>query len=139
MPAVPQGLTEEQFASLSARVRAATAHLGSELLVHGSRVRGTAQPDADLDIAIRVSPERFEEILHMRFGTPNPGSARARTLQHAADTGKIQSGEAGLRSLRKALEADLGIEVDVSVIRQGGPFDQGPYLPLKGEGGLADG
>ena len=33
-------------------------------------------------------------------------------------------------ALRKALETDLGMEVDISVIREGGPFDQGPYLPL---------
>ena len=52
-------------------------------------------------------------------------------MKHAAATGKIQSGEARLRSLRKALEADLSIEVDISVIREEGPFDRGPYLPLR--------
>jgi hypothetical protein len=52
-------------------------------------------------------------------------------MQHARETGKIQAGEAGLRALRKALEVDLGMEVDISVIRHCGPFDQGPYLPLK--------
>jgi hypothetical protein len=132
MLSAPQGLTEEQFADLSAKVRAATAHLGTDVQVQGSRVTGTARPASDLDLAIRVSPERFEQILVERFGAPRPGSAKDRTMQHARKTGKIQAGEAGLRPLRKALEADLGIEVDLSVIRQGGPFDQGPYLPLKG-------
>jgi hypothetical protein len=131
MLSVPQGLTEDQFASLSAKVRAAVAPLDTDIRVQGSRVTGTAQPGSDLDLAIRVSPDRFEQILQARFGTPSPGSAKARTMQHAAATGKIQAGEAGLRSLRKALEADLGMEVDISVIREGGPFDQGPYLPLK--------
>ncbi|MFI7285123.1 hypothetical protein ACIBRY_00375 [Streptomyces anulatus] len=44
------------------------------------------------------------------------------------ETGKIQAGEAGLRSLRKALEAQLGMEVDLSIIRRGGPFDNPPYI-----------
>src|SRR5262245_46908574 len=134
MLAIPQGLTEEQFAALSARVRAAVASLSNDIQVQGSRVKGTARSDSDLDLAILVAPERFEQILQARFGTPKPGSAKARTMQHASETGKIQAGEAGLRSLRKELEADLGMAVDISVIRQGGSFDQGPYLPLKETG-----
>jgi hypothetical protein len=131
MATPPQGLTAEQFTDLSAKVRAGAGHLGGDLLVHGSRVTGTARADSDLDIAIRVSAERFEDHLAARFGNPRPGTAKARTMQHARATGKIQSGEAGLRGLRKALEADLGIEVDLAIIREGGPFDQGPYLPLE--------
>jgi hypothetical protein len=100
-------------------------------MARGSRVTGTAGPTSDLDIAIRVSPKRFEELLAQRFGSPNPGSAKERTMQHARQTGKIQAGEAGLRSLRKALETDLGMEVDIAIIQEGGPFDVGPYLPLQ--------
>ena len=58
-------------------------------------------------------------------------AGKEKTLLHARQTGKIHSGEAGLRSLRKALEKDLGMPVDVSVIREGGPFDSGPYVALK--------
>ena len=131
MPAVPQGLTDEQFADLSAKVRAAAGHLSDDIHVHGSRAAHTADAASDLDIAIRVTPERFDLILAARFGTPAPGSAKERTMQHAQQTGKIQAGEAGLRVLRKTLESDLGIAVDIAVIRQHGSFDQGPYLPLK--------
>ena len=131
MPNLPQGLTDEQFTEISAKVRAAVAHLGTHVAVHGSRAAGTATASSDLDIAIRVSAERFEEILSLRFGTPKAGSAKEKTLLHARQTGKIHSGEAGLRSLRKALEKDLGMPVDVSVIREGGPFDSGPYVALK--------
>src|SRR5437762_3010694 len=113
---VPQGLSEEQFAELSARVRLGTGHYGSGLPLQGSRVRGTARPDSDIDIAIRVPHDRFEEILQQRFGVPNPGSAKDRTMQHARATSKIQAGEAGLRSLRRALEAEFGLEVDMSII-----------------------
>lgn len=131
MLSIPQGLTEESFAALSAKVRAAAASVGEDIQVQGSRAKGTARPDSDLDIAIRVSPQRFEEILRGRFGAPIPGSAKARTMQHARDVGKIQAGEVGLRPLRKELEAGLGTAVDISVIREGGLFDQGPYVPLK--------
>lgn len=131
MPARPQGMNEEQFAAVSAKVRAAVAHLGNDVQVHGSRAAGTATPASDLDIAIRVVPDRFEQLLGERFGTPRPRSAKERTLHHARTTGKIQAGEAGLRSLRKALELDLGMSVDISLVRQGGPFDQGPYIPLR--------
>lgn len=29
------------------------------------------------------------------------------------------------------LEKEFGIEIDLSVVREGGNFDQGPYIPLK--------
>jgi len=129
---VPQGLSEEQFAALSAGVRSAVGHYSSDIQVQGSRVSGTARPDSDIDIAIRLSAERFEEILQQRFGVPNPGSAKERTMQHARAKGKIQAGEAGLRSLRTALEIELGLQVDISLICIGGEFDTPPYLPLRG-------
>ena len=52
-------------------------------------------------------------------------------MQHAMATGKIQAGEAGLRNLRSQPEKLLGIEVDISIIRAGGAFDQGPFIPLQ--------
>lgn len=51
-------------------------------------------------------------------------------MLHAIETGKIQSGEAGLRNLRKELQDLLGVEVDISIIRIGGAFDNGTQLPL---------
>src|SRR5262245_50361421 len=131
MAAIPQGLTEMQFATLSAKVRAAVAQLGNDIQVHGSRAAGTAAPDSDLDIAIRLVPDEFDQMLGRCFGTPRPGSAKERALHHAQSTGKIQAGEAGLHPLRKVLEADLGMEVDLSIIRIGGLFDNGPYIPLQ--------
>lgn len=52
-------------------------------------------------------------------------------MQHAIKTGKIQSGEAGLRPLRKNLEKLLGKDVDISVIKKGGEFDNGIIIPVK--------
>ena len=131
MPELPQGLSEEQFAALSARVRSAAGQYGEDIQIQGSRVAGTAESDSDLDIAIRFPRDQFEEILKSCFGVPNPGSAKERTMQHAREKGKIQAGEAGLRVLRMALEAELGIEVDISVICIDGEFDTPPFLPLR--------
>ena len=63
MPELPQGLSEEQFEALSARVRSAADHYGEDIQIQGSRVAGTAESDSDLDIAIRVPRDRFEEKL----------------------------------------------------------------------------
>ena len=131
----PQGLTRAQFEEAGSLIRSGAGQFGGELLVHGSRAAGTAKPTSDIDFAIRVSPERFEEILQQSFGSATRGSARFRTGEHAIETGKIQAGEAGLRGLRRGLERLLGIEVDISVIRAGGPFDRGPYVPVPGSGG----
>lgn len=111
---VPQGMTPEQFRSFASAVRNGAGHLGSDIRVQGSRAAGTARPDSDIDIAIRVSPERFNQLIRERFGTPNPGSVKERTMLHA-------------------LEERFGYPVDISVIREGGPFDRGPWVPLPNE------
>jgi hypothetical protein len=85
-----------------------------------------------LDIGVRVGPDEFADLIRKRFGTPNSGSAKERTMLHAIETGKIQAGEAGLSGLRKQLQRLLGMDVDLSVIKRGGPFDNGPTLPLGG-------
>jgi hypothetical protein len=83
-------------------------------------------------MAIRVSPQRFDEIIRDQFGTPNPGSSREATMLHAIETGKIQRGELRLSSLGRQLSADTAIEkVDISVIEVGGTFDKGPWIPLR--------
>jgi hypothetical protein len=98
------------------------------MVVQGSRAAGTARLGSDIDFAIRVTAEQFDELIAKRFGTPNPGSAKERTMLWAVETGKIQAGEAGLSRLRRTLEARLGMEVDLSIIRQGGPFDNPPFI-----------
>ena len=65
------------------------------------------------------------------FGKPNPGSAKERTMLHAGRTGKIQRGELGLSALGRQIEQLTGIQVDISVVRIGGPFDSPPFIPLK--------
>jgi Nucleotidyltransferase domain. len=127
---IPQGLTSEQFSNASSMIRQKVGSISDDIVVQGSRANGTARADSDIDFAVRVSPEKFDELITQRFGTPNPGSSKERTMQHAIETGKIQSGEAGLRSLRKELQEALGMEVDISIIKTGEPFDSGTQMPL---------
>jgi hypothetical protein len=129
---VPQGLTEGQFAQMSARIRAAAGKYGDDIRVQGSRAAGAAAKDTkDIDVAIRVSPERFREIIKERFKVPKPGSSMERTMLHAIKTGKIQRGELRLSSVGREIEKELGMEVDISVVRIGGATDNGPWIPLK--------
>jgi hypothetical protein len=131
---VPQGVSPELFARASALLGDdVTSALGGRIYAHGSRAAGTARADSDLDFMIRVDRETFDRLIRERFKTPNPGSAKEATMRRAIETGKIQAGEAGLRGVRKALERELGLDVDLSVILEGGPFDRGPWIPLHEE------
>jgi hypothetical protein len=125
---IPQGMSRRDFDAFGADVRAGAGRYGDDIRVQGSRAKGTARPDSDIDVAIRVPPDRFDAILRERFRTPNAGSAKERTMQHAGDTGKIQAGELGLSGLRRQLEQRYGKKVDISVIREGGAFDRGPWV-----------
>lgn len=52
-------------------------------------------------------------------------------MQHALETGKIQAGEAKLSGLRKQLQKDLGMDVDISIIKKDGQFDNPPFIPVE--------
>ena len=49
-------------------------------------------------------------------------------MLHVIRTGKIQSGECKLSGLREELEEMLGMDVDISIIKRGGPFDNPPMI-----------
>ncbi|WP_106766531.1 nucleotidyltransferase domain-containing protein [Paenibacillus faecalis] len=129
---VPQGLTQAQFDKVSSMIRGKVGHISDDLVVQGSRAKGIAKPTSDIDIAIRVPAEKFDELIQSSFSKvkpPNPGSAKEKTMLHAIETGKIQSGEAKLSKFREQLQ--LGMDVDISIIKIGGPFDNPPFTPLK--------
>ncbi len=129
---VPQGMTETQFAEFSQIIRESkAAQYGTDIRVHGSRAMGTATKTSDIDIAIRVPKEKFDAIIKEAFTRAKPGNAAERTMNHAIKTGKIQRGEIKLSSLGDKLKSQFGFKVDISVIKQGGVFDQGPWIPLK--------
>ncbi|MGG3025332.1 nucleotidyltransferase domain-containing protein, partial [Brevibacillus parabrevis] len=131
---IPQGLTQAQFDKASSMIREKVGHISDDIVVQGSRAKGTAKPTSDIDIAIRVPAEKFDELIQSSFSKvkpPNPGSAKEKTMLHAIETGKIQSGEAKLSKFREQLQQELGMDVDISIIKIGGPFDNPPFTPLK--------
>jgi YD repeat-containing protein len=130
---IPQGLTARAFDRISAKIRAEAGRmgLGDDIFVMGSRSGGTARTGADLDIGIRVSPERFDELISQNFAGAR--NSRAATRDISIRDGRIQAGEAKLRSLTKSIARDLGVDrhkVQISVIRARGPFDNGPQSTL---------
>lgn len=133
----PQGLSTDQFTDVSRTVRtkAGEMALGSDIVVQGSRAERTARPTSDLDLAIRVPAERFDQFLNneSRLASPNPGSAAERTRTNAEANGIVQRGEARLSPTGRAIEQRLGMDVDLSVVRRGGAFDQGTSLALRTE------
>ena len=127
---LPQGLTGAQFDEAASLLRGGAGHIGDDIVVQGSRASGTARAASDIDFAVRVSPEQFNQQIVERFGTAKLGTAKGRTMLHAIETGKIQAGEAGLGALRRQLQKQLGIDVDLSIIQRGGAFDNGVTLPV---------
>ncbi|WP_162921810.1 nucleotidyltransferase domain-containing protein, partial [Listeria costaricensis] len=128
---IPQGLTRKQFKKMSKLLKERLGHISDDIFVQGSRAGGTAKATSDIDVGVRVNQKQFDELIKKSFGTPNPGSAKEKTMLHAIETGKIQAGEAKLRGLRKELENLLGIDADISIILEGGKFDNPPYIPIK--------
>ena len=128
---LPQGISQEQFNSASKLLRERVGDISGDIVVQGSRAKGTAKPTSDIDIALRVSGDKFDSLINQYFKTPNAGSAKERTMQHAIKTGKIQSGEAKLKGLRLELQDIFGMDVDISVIKIDGPFDNPPFIPFE--------
>ena len=128
---LPQGISQEQFSNASKLLRDRVGDISNDIAVQGSRAKGTAKPTSDIDIALRVSGDKFDSLINQYFKTPNPGSAKERTMLHAIETGKIQAGEAKLSGLRKELQEIFGMEVDISIIKQGGAFDNPPFIPFE--------
>ena len=141
----PQGMTKEQFQQVSERLRerlkqeaVRTGDLGNDIFVHGSRGRGTAASDADLDIGIRVSDDRFEQLVQGRLASVKEGGDKWKTLQRALERGRLHQGEAGIsgvsREIQRLINEEMGLGftkgVQVTVIREAGPFDEGPFIPL---------
>ena len=95
--------------------------------------------NADLDVGIRVSAERFHQLIQERLARAREGGDRWETLQEAIGHGRLHAGEAGISGIRKEIqrlvneEMNLGFArgVQITVIREAGPFDHGPFIPLR--------
>jgi hypothetical protein len=129
---IPQGLTEEEFAEFSADLRAELGRFGGDIRVQGSRAAGVAQEGGDIDIAIRVPQERFDQIVDDVFSQAKEGSSLWRTMEHARATGKIQRRWLGLSNFAKQMQAKYGFaDSDISVVLIGGATDNKPWVPVR--------
>lgn len=139
-------MSEEQFQEVSTRLgerlkqeAGRTGDLGDDIFVHGSRGSGIAATDADLDIGIRVSAGRFDQLIRERLARVAGGGDRCKTLQRAIQQGRLHQGEAGIsgvsREVQRLINEEMGLGftkgVQVTIIREAGPFDQGPFLPWR--------
>ncbi|WP_435970193.1 RHS repeat-associated core domain-containing protein [Streptomyces sp. Qhu_M48] len=131
----PEGVSNAQFSKIAGIFRK-ELEIEANVVVQGSRASGNASGRSDLDIAVRVTPETFNSMVHARWGNVNPGSSRANTRDWAIKTGKITAGDvkpkklSGIRDAVFAIVGDEIVKVDVSVIRMGGPFDEGPFVDI---------
>ncbi|MFJ8864038.1 nucleotidyltransferase domain-containing protein, partial [Streptomyces sp. NPDC102451] len=130
---VPQGISSGKFSEISAMLREKGVGDIGKLSVQGSRASQHVGPDSDLDIAVLVPPRKFDRMIAESFGTPNSGSSRDKTRIHAIRVGKITAGDVKprLSRVRDALQETLGMKVDLSVIKIGGEFDDGPYIDIR--------
>ena len=130
---IPQGLTPTQFDNISKDIRsvASARGFGDDIFVMGSRAGGTAKAGSDIDIGIRVSANKFDELVGSSFrGAQN---ARAQTRDVSIRDGRIQTGEIKLDELKTSVAKRLNIprsQVQISIIKQGGKFDNGPQSTL---------
>ncbi|MEV1070014.1 RHS repeat-associated core domain-containing protein, partial [Streptomyces sp. NPDC050263] len=132
---LPEGLTRSQFSEIGGAFRK-ELNIDADVVVQGSRVTGNVTGASDLDIAVRVTPESFDSLVAKRWPNVKPGSAQERTRDWAIDTGKITAGDArpklsGLRSRVQAILGDNVHHVDVSIIKMGGAFDNGPFIGIR--------
>ena len=130
---IPQGLSPAAFDRISGTVRGVVDRmgLGDDVFVMGSRAGGTASAGSDLDIGIRVPSSQFDSLIDVYFSGAR--NARAETMRYAIRDGRIQAGEARLSRLSRQVASELGIpsrNVQISIIRAGGAFDNGPQSPL---------
>ncbi|WP_328470037.1 nucleotidyltransferase domain-containing protein [Actinoplanes sp. NBC_00393] len=134
---IPKGFTERQFARFARGARQLQRHAGlpdGELVVHGSRVRGTAHPKSDIDVALRVNDRTFFELSEKALARARPGTKlRNSMLRRINGNGQLSSFDLGpefQRLRHDLLDPESPHPVQFSVLRKGGKLDTGPFRPL---------
>jgi len=135
--AAPQGFTERQFKRFAHGARRLQREAGlpdGDLVVHGSRVRGTARARSDIDVALRVDDRAFFELSEKALARARPGTKlRASMLKRINRNGQLSSFDLGAefgRQRHRLLDAHSPHVVQFSVLRIGGKLDTGPFRPL---------
>lgn len=127
---LPEGVTRAQADEARQLIRAQAGHYGDDVIVQGCRAEYRAEGICDIDIGLRVSPEEFTRIHRERFVGKVPTRPEKDAMVNSAKNGIVHTNRAGMKSLWEDLEEALGMDVDISVIRRGGAFDQEPWIRL---------
>lgn len=134
---VPQGFTVRQFRRFARGVRRLhrQARLPQgELVLHGSRVRGTARAASDIDVALLVDERTFFDLAEQSLSRARPGTRLRETmLRRIRRNGQLSSFDLGteFQGLRRELvDTHSPVAVQFSVLKRGGRLDTGPFLPL---------
>src|SRR5699024_4720123 len=61
----PQGIPQDKFEEGAELIRQRVSHISDDIAAHGSRARGTARPDSDVDISIALRNGPFDDTLHV--------------------------------------------------------------------------
>lgn len=134
---IPQGFTERQWTRFARGARQTQRQAGlpdGDLVAHGSRVRGTARTDSDIDVALIVDDDAFFDLAERSLARAPAGTRLRRTmLRRINENGQLASFDLGtdFTALRRDLmDVHVPHKVQFSVLRRGGKFDNGPFLPL---------
>ncbi|BBH70840.1 hypothetical protein ACTI_75250 [Actinoplanes sp. OR16] len=135
--ATPQGFTDRQFRRFAHGARRLQREAGlpaGDLVVHGSRVRGTARAKSDIDVALRVDDRTFFELAEKALARTYPGTRLRNTMMKRINgNGQLSSFDLGpeFKRLRlDLLDPHSPQVVQFSVLRIGGKLDTGPFRPL---------
>ncbi|GAA4602551.1 putative nucleotidyltransferase [Actinoplanes octamycinicus] len=133
---VPQGLTDRQFNKLARGARQLRRQAGlpdGDLVVQGSRARGTARAGSDLDVALRVDEQTFFDLSEQMLSRARLGTKlRERMLRRIRKNGQLSSFDLGhdFQNLRHTLlDPESPYDVQFSVLQIGGKLDTGPFIP----------
>jgi hypothetical protein len=134
---LPQGFTERQWTRFARGARQTQRQAGlpdGDLVAHGSRVRGTARPDSDIDVALIVDDDAFFDLAERSLSRAPAGTRLRKTmLRRINENGQLASFDLGTdftHLRRELMDTHVPHKVQFSVLRRGGKFDNGPFLPL---------
>lgn len=89
---IPQGMTEEEFRDFSANIIRFVQDNNlpeGELLIHGSRAKGTASETSDIDIMLRVDQNTFDIWAEQRLSTIWEGTKLYKSIVKARKKQKL--------------------------------------------------
>lgn len=105
--------------------------------MHGSRAKGTARPNSDIDIKVILSDENFAKLVEKRL-KETTGRSKQLIEKTVNNQQRIRA-----RGISNTFESNLweevfptinksGIEkIQVSVMKKGSPFNTGPSIIIK--------